>query len=194
MKDNNSLKFHKMSVWSDLAHLRKQKIPSDLREVILGRDSLTAKVKGLCVGLFEVRVISQQWQRPMHEECVALGIKPGEIAMVRQVCLCCSGVPWIFARSVVPIKTYRNYKRLGFLGSKPLGELLFRERSMRRAGMEVAFLKQGQPLHSYVSRGLTEASTDGTYWARRSVFSVKGRPLLVCEVFLPDFGGLSSCK
>lgn len=112
-------------------------------------------------------------------------MRDNEGAVVRMVYLLCDGKPWVFARTVIPLRTLSGpQRRLTHLGSKPLGELLFADKTMRRGEVEVARLAAGSPVFSMAAQALKQKP--GEIWGRRSVFYLQGKPLLVSEMFLPD--------
>jgi chorismate-pyruvate lyase len=50
---------------------------------------------------------------------------------------------------------------------------------MRREDVQVAELPASHEANKYIK-------SDGPVWGRRSVFRISGRPLMVCEYFLPE--------
>ena len=118
-------------------------------------------------------------------EARRLGMRPGRRAWIREVTLHCDGHAVVYARSIIPASTYRAcYARLGRLGTRPLGELLFRDRASRRADMTVFRLRPGSDLYERARRYGGVAAPE--YWGRQSVFRFRGRPLLVSEIFLRE--------
>ncbi len=74
-------------------------------------------------------------------------------------------------------------KRFSALGTKPLGELLFTDPTVKRDPIEVARLTPGEWL--YEMAVLEENYRPDELWARRSRFYIGGKVLLVNEIFLP---------
>jgi chorismate--pyruvate lyase len=70
-------------------------------------------------------------------------------------------------------------RRYANLGNRPLGAMLFADRTMRRDEVMVSRLTVGDVL--YEVTGVNK----GDVWGRRSIFRVGGRPLLVSEYYLP---------
>lgn len=153
--------------------------------------SLTQRLRQACRGRLEVRVVGQTRGRPLRDERMALGMRrPGD-ALIRMVYLVCDGRPWVFARTVIPLRTLSGaQRRLKRLGSKPLGEVLFADKSMRRDEMEAARLAAGQPVFEMAAQRLEPRPRE--IWGRRSVFYLQGKPLLVSEMFLPDLAMCSN--
>lgn len=94
----------------------------------------------------------------------------------REVLMWCNHQPSVYAQSWLPAKSLQHLQQLAVLGEQPLGELLFQFPDVERSPIEVAQLALTTAL---------EPIAVGSYWARRSVFTVAGQPLLVAEVFLP---------
>lgn len=142
--------------------------------------SLTARLIDLCGKDFTVRVISQHWQTIDSEEAAAMSLKGERSALVRQVFLCCGDRPLVYARTVIPKVTVQGARRrYANMGNRPLGAMLFSDRTMRREDVQVAELPASHETNKYIE-------SDGPVWGRRSVFRVSGRPLMVCEYFLPE--------
>ena len=134
----------------------------------------------LCGKDFSVRVLSQQWQKLNAEEASAMSLKHVRSALVRQVLLCCGGQPLVYARTVIPVTTIQGaQRRYANMGSRPLGAMLFADRTMRREDVQVAILPVSHEANQYTR-------ADEPVWGRRSVFRVAGKPLLVSEFFLPE--------
>jgi chorismate--pyruvate lyase len=159
-------------------------MPEDLRAWLLYDKSLTRRIQSLCGGVFEVVPQSQRWAYPLAEEARALRLAVcRQYVWVREVYLTCNGRPWVFARTLVPRRTLSGaQRRLARLRSRPLGSLLFSGGKVSRLSLEVACLHPHDPL--FRAARLNRAPTQ--LWARRSLFSLAGKPILVIEVFLPE--------
>ena len=160
-------------------------VPVEISSWLFDPASLTRKILLHCNNQFRVEVLSQQWQRPMLNEALRLGIHPEHHALIREVLLYCGDTPWVFARSVLPKKTLTGQRRfLGKLGNRPLGEILFSDPNIQRDALEVACIKKGQRMFACATDSLH--SVPDFVWGRRSVFYLHKKPLLVNEVFLPS--------
>lgn len=116
-----------------------------------------------------------------------LGIDPHQWVLTRHVLLLCDETPWVYARTVIPRKTLSGrHRRLANLGNRPLGAVLFADRHMSRGEVEVAQLHTGQSLYRQIEQA--SPCTDKMVWARRSLFQLSSKPLLVYECFLPQVG------
>lgn len=131
---------------------------------------------------FAVTVIRQHLGRPTLNECRALGIGTRRLALIREVVLLGQGQPWVFARSLLPLSSLTGKLRhLRKQGSRPLGAFLFSQPNLARSPIQVA---QINTAHAYVPATLIQGDT---LWGRRSIFYLDAKPLLVSEVFLPEF-------
>ncbi len=170
--------------WEPYRRFRLRDIPSALRGWLLDPGSLTQRVQCACLGHFRVELLAQEWGRPADNEAVVLQMRLGTWALVRQVRLLCNDIPWVYARTVIPRSSLRGrQRRLGNLGTRSLGSVLFADRSMRRGELELARLSGADPLLRRAASGLE--SLPNEVWGRRSVFLLGGKPLLVSEFFLP---------
>jgi len=155
---------------------------------ILDSSSLTQRIKDYCdcynLGGFRVRVINQGMAFPSHDERFRLNIKNRRYALIREVVLYCGDLPLIYARTVIPSATLTGpQKQLALLGTRPLGAFLFSQPDLHRDAMEVAVLHRGQQLFDLAVRHSTLKADHIN--ARRSIFRLKDKPLLVAELFLP---------
>ncbi len=172
--------------WMEWTRLPHSRIPGDMLPWLYDRGSLTARIKRACPsGCFRVRVLKQSWGRPLYSETSLLGMRRGGWAIVREVELHCNGVPWVFARSLIPAISLRGAaRRLGMLGDRPLGELLFSDPGTRRAVIQVARLLPRNRLFETATGRMQHVPVE--VWGRRTLFYLADQPLLVNEVFLPD--------
>ncbi|WP_067518400.1 chorismate--pyruvate lyase family protein [Endozoicomonas ascidiicola] len=160
--------------------LQAEGIPETLREMILDNHSLTQRLKQLHHQEFFVRVLCHEWQEPISEEKAFLHCDD-QRASIREVLLFGSGKPVVFARSVLPESSLMgDNAELLNLGDKPLGEYIFSQPDLRRGPIEVAPL----PARQFNQR-INVTFDKETAWARRSLFYLREKPILVCEVFLP---------
>ena len=133
-----------------------------------------------------MQVLSQVRGTPRLDEAQVLGMRPRDIAIVRQVRLLCGGTPWVYARTVIPVTSLRGkLQRLAGLGTRPLGGVLFADPGMRRGIVELAELLPGHAVYAAATGHMRQRPA--AIWGRRSVFRMSGKPLLVSEIFLPDF-------
>ena len=170
--------------WAPWNRLRHRDLSSGVESWLRDEGSLTARLKQAAAGDFRVRVLHQGWARPYSSESRLLGMRRGGIALLREVLLICDGEPWVYARTLIPFRSLRgSARRLGMLGNRPLGEVLFADPRMRRGVTQVARLR---PQHRLFQRAVGERQEVAAIWGRRTLFHLSGKPLLVNEFFLPD--------
>lgn len=157
--------------WLSLNPMPRTLLPEPWRHWILDNGSLTQRLKDLTGNpqTFSVELKKVGFTRATLSEARALKLNVREQVYVREVSLNLNNIPVVLARSVIPRRTLTGRERqLMFLGNKPLGEFLFNHRHMKRHDIECKHgTISGQPV-----------------WARRSVFELSGKPLMVSEVFL----------
>jgi len=157
-------------------------IPKDAYHWLFDPTSLTSKIVETCSGKFSVHLISQNRMTPTPDEIRALGLRYRSQAIIRQVILYCDDKPWVYARSVIPITTLTGpLRRLAHLGNKPLGAVLFSDRSIIRGEVEATCVASDHENYKW-----TGIEDDCLIWGRRSVFYQHRKKLLVSEFFLPD--------
>ena len=158
-------------------------MPENLVPWPIDNGSLTQKLVALSKDQFEVEVLRQEVATPGAAEANALKMIQQTPVMIREVVLKGRGRPWVFARSILPMMTMTGrLAGLRTLSNQPLGELLFQDPSMTREPLEMACLPA-----RILSVPASLAAGDEPLWARRSVFFLDRKPLLVSEVFLSEF-------
>jgi chorismate--pyruvate lyase len=172
-------------LWRPARQLNRAGIPDKYLPWLLDPASLTERIINQCRENFRVRLLDQRRARPLRNEAEALGMRAGTRAIVRQVQLLCGDTPWVYARTIIPPRTFaRKLHRFTTLGPRSLGAMLFADPSMKRGEVEVTRLSPSDRLYHLVTRDLRDKPE--TIWGRRSLFRLGGKPLLVCEFFLPD--------
>ena len=171
--------------WQSAQHLPHAGISDSMRDWLLDDGSLTRRVVRNCPQRFRVQVLNQAWGIPLASEYKTLEMWSEAAAWIREVELHCGMTPWVFARTLIPQRSMEgDILRLTELGDRPLGEVLFSDPKARRDRVEVAELLP----HHLMFRSATAhlATVPHHLWARRTLYYMESRPLLVNEVFLPD--------
>lgn len=165
----------------------KARLPADLADWLQDSGSLTARLKAHCQQTFSVQLRDSGWQKSMIDEALALNIDRRQQVFCREVCLLDGEQPRVFARTIVPLSSFPAL-RMGLtrLGNASLGQWLFSDPAVVRGPIEVSLLPVGHLLcqHACQSAGISLQPL----WARRSCFTLRGKALLVSEVFLPASG------
>jgi chorismate--pyruvate lyase len=157
-----------------------------LRPWLTDPHSLTARIRARCTR-FHVEVIRQGPARPQVDEAMALGEPRRLCADLREVLLFADGVPVVYARSVLPRRHQRGAWRLfQGIGARPLGAALFSDPRIGRQPLHCARLDGRDARYHRLAAVLDgRLALPAALWARRSVFRLRGRALLVSEIFLP---------
>ena len=145
--------------------------------------SLTRRIQQRCRE-FAVQPLRSGLATIAHDEAALLGVRPQQSAYSREVLLHADGVPVVFAHSAcAPHHLQGPWAALGGLGNQPLGAMLFSHPQVERMPLRFKALRANHPLHRRIAASLP---IPDSLWARRSLFTLHGAPLLVTEVFLPE--------
>jgi chorismate--pyruvate lyase len=157
-------------------------LPAGLRGWLTDDGSLTGRLIELGRGEFRVQRLYQGWQVPLTSEQQLLSLPPRQLALVREVALQLAQQTVVFARSVFPVSSLTgSLAHLRRLQNKSLGAILFRHPGMHRSPFELALMPGDS---DYLPSSLHQGEPA---WGRRSRFDIKGKQLLVSEVFLQPF-------
>lgn len=168
--------------WEPCHLFSSQSLPPSIRSWLLDAGSLTRRLLQVSGGEFRVQVIQHGWQRPRFSEAQLLEMPERQWGIVREVALLCHNQPWVFARSVIPASSVTGHlRRLRKFSDSSLGELLFRDISMRRQPFELTCIDgQSEQLPANLRQ-------QQTLWGRRCRFELADKPIMVSEIFLPAF-------
>ncbi len=148
---------------------------------LIDASSLTKKLQEASSGDFSVNRLCQYIGKPKIEESACLALPAEQYALIREVALLCKGEPWVYARSILPLKSLTGPLRfLHKLKDDSLGAHLFKHPSLIRYGLEITQTSLTCFLESEIN-----ALPSSSLSARRSVFSIHKKEILVAEVFLP---------
>lgn len=168
----------KMTIWQ--THLPPTINPA-LKDWLTDRESMTTRLKSTC-NKFSVDLIKEYVDRTDQVQCDLLAITKNEQVKFREVYLCCDNKPMLFAESLFPQSTLDKINALDTLKNKPIGEVLFADTSTKRGPIEFKKLNLDDDLYKKASQKII--IEQDTLWARRSVFTIQNRHLLIAEVFL----------
>lgn len=158
-------------------------LSQQLRPWLMDSGSLTLRLQQN-VADFSVKKVSLLYAKPLPGEANLLALKPNQHALIREVLLMGNHQPVVFAHSVLPRTALRgSWNKLGRLGNKPLGAVLFANAKVKRTPLEYKKLSCQHPISMRVTGHL--GIKPQQLWARRSVFSLGSAKILVTEVFLP---------
>jgi chorismate--pyruvate lyase len=156
---------------------------SDAESWICSDSSLTVKIKELGIA-FSVELLSQVY-RPVTSEINSLLNVIDESALFREVLLKQGNTPLVYAQTIMPTSSVTGTESmLSELGNQSLGQVLFQSPQAIRSNIEFAIVEPNSQLGQYIEQQLLQP-INSTCFIRRSVFHLNGKPLLVCECFLP---------
>jgi chorismate--pyruvate lyase len=180
--------------WKNVTSTSPDYIPVSVSEWLRKPFVLSEALRRVCDN-FSVK-ISDQSLKPLYaDEISALKCYGSKTGYVRETYLGDVTNPLVYARVSMPESTYEAYKmQLENLGSKPIGEtLLYSDPTFTRSEFEVKQLTQDDELlfdslvhHQFYRAVIARDTHSHELWARRSVFTLSGNPLLITEVFMPD--------
>lgn len=155
--------------WSARIHCQPFALPVAWRSWLFDKGSLTARLMALQPGQFRVQVLKQYYATATRIEQSEMGLGTNQKVWVREVILLLADTPVVYARTAIPMQTLTgNEKRLQHLGNSSLGSYLFRQPHLKRGKLKVSHCQSNH--------------LDLT-WARRSVFYLGKKPLMVSEAF-----------
>ncbi len=171
-----------MSQWGIGGRYRGQ-----VRRWVAAPGSLSARLAA-SGSVFSVQVLEQGRQKLHRDEACALGLTGVGPGYVREVILRVDGDAVVFARSVTLLpQSLGPWRSLRGLGTRPLADVLFRRTGIGRGPLQFRQLVPVSHLRQHVSRAWQQATGAAPVTralpARRSVFTRRGAPLLVMEVF-----------
>lgn len=145
-------------------------VPLNWRKTLFNTGSLTAQLVAISDGDFSVQVLWQGWRKLSQQEASLLECSGNQkVAWCRDVVLKVQGKPRVYARTCMPKSTFTgNECQLKNWGSKSIGAYLFKHPCMRRGKMSA---------YRIADNNLSLS------WARRSVFYLRHKPILVTEAF-----------
>jgi len=160
-----------------------RRLPPALREWLTDSGAIGARIAASTGDADGVRLIEQRLGFLTREQ-QALVAAPASSCLVREEMLSGRGRPWVFAQSLIPDDTLEQHPWLAELGDASLATTLAGVTGVGHGPFEYAPLPAVHPLAARALAGL--ATTPATVWARRSWVALRGRRLLLQEVFLPE--------
>jgi chorismate--pyruvate lyase len=158
---------------------------SNLKTWLLHPGSFVERLKNHGVKSPKIQVIQQQWQLPHADERQELALNFRTNVLIREVLIKSDDIVWMFARTVFPRATLSGkYRQLAHLKTKSLGSILFKDPTLQRSEFDIFSVEPGMDLHDQLNPFLP--AEINSLWARRSLFFVRQKPLLLTEVFFPD--------
>ena len=175
------------SLWNRVDSGEIHQAPRKWQSWLSDTGSLTQKIEQAIGQKLEVLVLRDCRQNLNSDESRYFHLQTKR-CRIREVVLCSNGIPLVMARSVIPtLSSGGSNQAVLRLGTKPLGAVLFsktRKRSKKKSLREIARVNKRSSLWQQCYQKYQELPSP--LWARRTLYTLKGRPLLVCEIFLPE--------
>ena len=175
------------SLWNRVDSGEIHQAPRKWQHWLSDTGSLTQKIEQEIGQKLEVLVLRDCRQNLNSDESRYFHLQTKR-CRIREVLLCSNGIPLVMARSVIPtLSSGGSNQAVLRLGTKPLGAVLFsktRNRSKKKPLREIARINKRSSLWQQCHQKYQQLPSP--LWARRTLYKLKGRPLLVCEIFLPE--------
>ncbi len=153
--------------------------------LISSTGSLTNRLRNMSDGKMIFRLLFANWGSANSDERQILNLEAQEPTWVRRIEHCYKNRLWVSARVIFPKSTIKATKNtLSGLGIQPLGDLIFKDSSLKRQSFTYCLLNKEQNYCPTLTPIITAAHTNA--WARRSVLYFQNQPLLITEIFMPD--------
>ncbi len=160
------MKLKQLSSWISNEAMETELQNNLIKSWLLEEGPITSRIKS--TESFKLSLIKDQIEKVNTIETSFLGKEIGQVK-IREVILYGDEQPRVFARSIIPVKTIQDgFSKLGELGTKPLGDILFEREVFKK--IEVVYAKF--------------TNSENIFWGRKSKYLVKNLPLSVMEVFL----------
>ncbi|OUD12223.1 chorismate--pyruvate lyase family protein [Thioflexithrix psekupsensis] len=175
--------------WHEARAWRHVGLSSTWATWLLDRGSLTQRLQQISAAPVQVKVLCQYWDYPANDERQLLHLAPRHYARLREVYLGNGQQYWVFARTVLPESLLTGkYAYLKHWGEKPLGDILFSHPTLMRQQLQITQIPILHPLLKNIRTDFSpfQAKNNPFFWARRSLFYLEKKPLLILEVFLPS--------
>lgn len=165
--------------WRSFPCFTYKVVPNKIRAWLCYQGSMTQKIRSISPDI-KIDVVQHKWDIPCFQEREALRLLQ-QPALVREIRMLCNNEVWIIARTVIPSSALLGkWLALKRLGNKPLGDFLFKDPNVARSQFEFQLLGPHQSKNKMDDFAFTEE-----LWARRSLFYLNGKSILLTEVFMP---------
>tara|TARA_B100002019_G_scaffold137582_1_gene118569 strand:- start:11 stop:493 length:483 start_codon:yes stop_codon:yes gene_type:complete len=159
------MNLEQISNWTDIENI-DQKVSAEVRSWLLEKGPITQRIK--LTEEFKLQIICDEEKEVPDSELKFLKFESKKNRL-REVLLHGNNTPRVYARSVIPNETIENgFRKLGELGNKPLGDILFNKNIFKKEHTQYASFKINK----------------NTFWGRKARYTVKNYPFSVMEVFL----------
>jgi len=160
------MKLKQISPWISFKKMSILLVNENIKSWLIEKGPITKRIKS--EESFKLNLIKDEISAVDDSEKKFLEETSDKIK-VREVILLGNNIPRVYAKSLIPIRTIENgFSRLGELGTKPLGDILFEKEIFKKTDVVYAQFQD----------------KDSIFWGRKTKYIVKNMPLSVMEVFL----------
>ena len=160
------MKLKQISPWISFKKMSILLVNENIKSWLIEKGPITKRIKS--EESFKLNLIKDEISAVDDSEKKFLEETSDKIK-VREVILLGNNIPRVYAKSLIPIRTIENgFSRLGELGTKPLGDILFEKEIFKKTNVVYAQFQD----------------QDSIFWGRKTKYIVKNMPLSVMEVFL----------
>ena len=132
------MNLEQISNWTDIENI-DQKVSAEVRSWLLEKGPITQRIK--LTEEFKLQIICDEEKEVPDSELKFLKFKSKKNRL-REVLLHGNNTPRVYARSVIPNETIENgFRKLGELGNKPLGDILFNKNIFKKEHTQYASFK-----------------------------------------------------
>ena len=160
------MKLKQISKWVSCEEMNIQLKNEIIKSWLLEEGPITNRIKSS--EKFELKLLRDDLGNVNKLDRLFLGHLSGDIK-IREVILYGNETPRVYAKSIIPIETInQGLSKLGELGTKPLGDILFEKNIFKKKNTIFAKFKYKKNI----------------FWGRKTKYNVKNNPFSVMEVFL----------
>ncbi len=148
--------------------------------------SLTEKLQQMSGHTTHLHLLKAEWGQVNSEESRLLlpENKSTSPIWIREIIHLHQQQVWIWGRTLIPAETLQK-TGLDAQTTQPIGHILFQDPNLKRNHFAFSRISEGHPyfpsIHPYLQQ------TQSLPWGRRSVITYHQYPVLIIEVFLPNF-------
>ena len=156
-------------------------VPHKLKSWLQDPGSFMARLASFGVKDARIEVLNQAWVLALPEEAQQLQLKDGH-ALIREVFIKSHERFWMFARTIFHPAIFAG-ETIGLtqLQNQSLGSVLFSYPGIQRSEFEFLQFDKNDVTYPHMT-----ALTERPLWARRSIFSLPQKSLLLIEVFTSE--------
>jgi chorismate--pyruvate lyase len=162
-----------------------KKQADEMRPWLSDPGSFMQRLKNHGITNAQIQILAEGWNAPFEEERRMLNLPISDEAWVREVSIQSDNRIWMYARTVIPQATLTGKERiLQHLKTRSLGSILFSYPDMKRGEFDYFYIDQQSSWYDKIATYLTMPNE--ILSARRSMFTLGDKSLLLTEVFFPE--------